>query len=416
MVPRPTGCQMGAMTADFASQIRLALENLHDFAALQKLALTSVLSDSGESLDQSVRRLRTELLQAIERLNPAGDLSPRARERRPYTLLYGRYVQGLSTAELVEQTAISVRQLRREHKRALDAVAHLMWDRLSALGLIGMDQSTQHVSVPLSSQGLADDEAQQLIRRARPEYLPLSPVVAGVLALVTPVAGVRGIRLHSQLPDPLPTVQASRVVLRQALMEILSCAMERVAGGEITIAGMAEQAFLQISATGQIRAAGSLAQGRLEVSRRLVESQGGQLTVREGMDWWEARIDLPVAKDVPILMIDDNQSLVELFRRYLAGSHYQIVAAATADEAIQRAREVKPRLVILDVMVPHQDGWEILQCLRSAPEMHDTPVVICSVLNEPEIAASLGASGYLTKPVTQDALLTMVERHCRPLP
>src|SRR5690242_10116032 len=112
---RANGCQTGAMYTiskfDFATQIRQALQNLHDYAFLQKLPLSSALSGSNQTLDQGVRLLRSEILAAIEQLNPAGNMPQRAKERRPYALLYGFYVQGMTTAELGEELAISVRQL-----------------------------------------------------------------------------------------------------------------------------------------------------------------------------------------------------------------------------------------------------------------------------------------------------------------
>jgi CheY-like chemotaxis protein len=63
--------------------------------------------------------------------------------------------------------------------------------------------------------------------------------------------------------------------------------------------------------------------------------------------------------------------------------------------------------------MPEQDGWEVLQRLRSAEPTKTVPVLICSVLDETEIAYTLGASDYLHKPVTQDALLVKVERWSR---
>src|SRR5258705_7694412 len=100
---------------DFAIQIRQSLQNLHDYAFLQKLPLSSSLSGPSGTLDQGVRILRSEILSAIEQLNPPGNMPQRAKERRPYALLYGSYVQGMTTAELVEELAISIRQLRREN-------------------------------------------------------------------------------------------------------------------------------------------------------------------------------------------------------------------------------------------------------------------------------------------------------------
>ena len=93
---------------DFANQIRQALQNLHDFVFLQKLPLTSLFSAPNGTLDQGVRKLRSEILEAIERLNPPGNMSGRAKERRPYALLYGHYVQGMYIVEVLQGPARKV--------------------------------------------------------------------------------------------------------------------------------------------------------------------------------------------------------------------------------------------------------------------------------------------------------------------
>ena len=172
-----------------------------------------------------------------------------------------------------------------------------------------------------------------------------------------------------------------------------------------------EEVTLTITAKGrlQVQARTGIS---LEVSRQLITSFGGQVETATTPEQWQATISLPLAEYVPILVMDDNAGMLGLFRRYLAGWNYQLFEAHTADQAIQIVCEAHPKLIVLDIMMPEQDGWEILQQLRNTPETQDVPIVICSVLNEPELATVLGASDYLPKPVTQEALLTKVEQWC----
>jgi CheY-like chemotaxis protein len=67
--------------------------------------------------------------------------------------------------------------------------------------------------------------------------------------------------------------------------------------------------------------------------------------------------------------------------------------------------EIRPTVIILDVLLPQEDGWELLMSLRADDRTRDIPVIVCSVLREPQLARSLGASAHLPKPVTQGALL-----------
>jgi CheY-like chemotaxis protein len=392
---------------EFAKQIRHALENLYDFAYLQNLELTNALSEQGQSLDKSVRQLRAELIDAIERLKPDSSVPPHAKERRPYALLYGRYVQGLGTAGLVEELMISVRQLRREHKRALEAVTELMGDRLESQ-LTGPAVPPQ-ITQPTTRREAAGKEAEQLISRAKPEDLRPAALVSGVLTTLQPVAVKHNIQLINHVPDDLPAVRADRVLLRQGLMGVLSYAFSRANNGAVRLEGSAGQSVnLCLTAAGQTGAPrGGVS---LEVSQKLIAGLGGYIEVASSRDPWQVNILLPAVKTVPILVMDDNAGLLELFRRYLAGRPYHLIEVHSVAEAIAQTREAKPRLALLDIMMPEQDGWEVLQQLRAAPETGHLPIIICSVLVEPEIAAALGASDYLPKPVTQDALLTKLEQ------
>ena len=79
--------------------------------------------------------------------------------------------------------------------------------------------------------------------------------------------------------------------------------------------------------------------------------------------------------------------------------------AKNGAEARQHLAELRPAAILLDIMMPEEDGWEILVDLKQRPETRDVPVLLCSVVNEPTLGQSLGAAGYLTKPVSQEALL-----------
>lgn len=390
--------------AEFDSQTRQALQNLHDFAVLQKLPLTGLLSAPTGTLDQGVRKLRAEILDAIERLNPPGDMPSRARERRPYALLYGHYVQGMTSAELADELAISIRQLRREHARAVEAVLDLLWDRLSP-----QLQPEPESALPLA----ADTETDQLLSQAHVDDISITDLMDGIFATLAPLATSREMKLENGLPTNLPLVRANRVVLRQGILGLISAALQRFSSGQIRVTLATTTDFqLWVQADGRPQPGTSTKAG-LDVSRKLIAGLGGQVEISASENAWRAEISLPKAEELPILVMDDNVGLVELYRRYVAGRGYRVFDAHSADEIITLAQKHTPKLIILDVMMPDQDGWEVLQRLKAAAPTQDIPVMICSVLDETEIAFALGASDYLSKPVTQDALLAKVEHWCR---
>ena len=73
------------------------------------------------------------------------------------------------------------------------------------------------------------------------------------------------------------------------------------------------------------------------------------------------------------------------------------------------ARQLHPDLILLDVMMPQVDGWEILQALQLDEELSEIPVIICSAWESSDLAKSLGAADFLKKPITQEQLLSAIQ-------
>jgi CheY-like chemotaxis protein len=110
------------------------------------------------------------------------------------------------------------------------------------------------------------------------------------------------------------------------------------------------------------------------------------------------------------LVIDDHAEFVELLERYVAEHGLQIVTANNGLKGLELAQQLQPNAIILDVMMPEIDGWEILQRLHATPATSAIPVVVCSVFHDPELALTLGAAGVLKKPVRQEDLLAILRK------
>jgi K+-sensing histidine kinase KdpD/CheY-like chemotaxis protein len=111
-----------------------------------------------------------------------------------------------------------------------------------------------------------------------------------------------------------------------------------------------------------------------------------------------------------ILSIDDDKQITDLYERYLGSNGYQVVALNDPKSAVQRAKQVKPFAITLDVMMPGRDGWHIIQDLKNDPETCNIPVIMCTILEEEEKGFNLGAADYLIKPFLQEELLDAVNR------
>jgi CheY-like chemotaxis protein len=111
-----------------------------------------------------------------------------------------------------------------------------------------------------------------------------------------------------------------------------------------------------------------------------------------------------------VLIIDDNQGLVNLLQRYLTDQACRVLTAVNAQEGLRLAQEATPDAILLDVMMPGMQGWEVLQRLHNDPLTVSIPVIVCSVINEPELAQALGAALFLPKPIRQVDVLAALHQ------
>ncbi|HEU5173752.1 MAG TPA: response regulator [Gemmatimonadaceae bacterium] len=117
----------------------------------------------------------------------------------------------------------------------------------------------------------------------------------------------------------------------------------------------------------------------------------------------------------PILVVDDNQDNAEIIRQYLEIRGYPITVAHNGDEALVAFEQVKPALVLLDVMMPGRDGWEVCRLMKQHPVLgKHVRVVMVTALDEWEDkreALQTGADDYVEKPFDLPSLAATVQRN-----
>ena len=112
-----------------------------------------------------------------------------------------------------------------------------------------------------------------------------------------------------------------------------------------------------------------------------------------------------------ILVIDDDQDAQDLMKKFIKKEKYNILQASSGSKGLEMASQHQPDLITLDVMMPEMDGWEVLTALQNNEETRNIPVIMLSMLNEPDIGFSLGATDYLTKPVDWERLSAILDKH-----
>jgi len=134
----------------------------------------------------------------------------------------------------------------------------------------------------------------------------------------------------------------------------------------------------------------------------------------------EAPVSQPAASREPlpadvaaakVLIIDDDATARDLMNRGLTKEGFQVFTAASGEEGIRMAREARPDVITLDVLMPGMDGWAVLRALKSDPEVADIPVIMVTMVDDKDMGSALGAADYLSKPIDRERLVSMLSRY-----
>ena len=119
-----------------------------------------------------------------------------------------------------------------------------------------------------------------------------------------------------------------------------------------------------------------------------------------------------------ILVVDDNEDNANIIRDYLEAKGYPITVAYNGDEALALFAKDKPAIVLLDVMMPGRDGWQVCRAIKATPEGRSTRVVMVTALQDwmdKRQAIETGADDYVEKPFELAKLAQVVERNAAQL-
>jgi DNA-binding response OmpR family regulator len=125
-------------------------------------------------------------------------------------------------------------------------------------------------------------------------------------------------------------------------------------------------------------------------------------------------VPMPVVGSGTVLLIDDDAASRELVERILAKDGIRMLHAASGKEGLRLANEQRPDAILLDVILPDQDGWAVLAAITTKLELAGVPVIVVTAAEEQGLATTLGATAYLTKPVGQEALRSAIRSALQP--
>jgi CheY-like chemotaxis protein len=401
------------ITAQLVSHLRSALDHLCDPDKLHHNSLAPLLGVAGR-VDTPVI-LRQILIAAIESLQPKTDVPRHSPVWRAYNVLLYRYVQQRTQRDVADQMALSVRHLRREQEAALEMLARQLWARFDLGAELGVSRGKDPPSASREA-GLAVNENSAWLRdSALSAPANIAQVLAEVLRLARPLAVQHGVHMQITLPDTLPDVAVHASALQQALLSLLPVAMHRSPGGRVLIAAKSTlwNVEVEVLATSPRPGPRPILNDditNLDMARRLVNVYGGKLTLSSSEAPFAAWFILPALERLLVLAIDNNEDALQLLKRYTSGTRYRLVGTRDPEEALSLVEKTSPGIIVLDVMMQQVDGWELLGRLRQYPLTARVPIVVCTIRAQAELALSLGASGLLWKPVSQQTFLGALDR------
>jgi len=292
------------------------------------------------------------------------------------------------------------------------------------------------------------------------ENFEITPMIQEVFATVKPLIDKNANTLQVRCADDLGTMRSDLTKVRQALFNLLSNASKFTQRGTITLRAGREnanggewisfsvcdtgigmtpeqtsklfQAFTQADAS-TTRKYGGTGLG-LAISRKFCQMMGGDITVESALGQGSTfTVRLPAESVEPkiagislvqpasssqapqgapiVLVIDDDPTVHDLMRRFLSKEGLQMIGARSGEEGIRLARELRPTVITLDVLMPGMDGWAILTALKADPVSSDIPVIMVSIVDEKHMGYALGAADYLTKPIDWERLSALLERY-----
>lgn len=407
----------------FLAELRQALQDLYDPVALRRNPLLGILALEEDA--NPTAALRRAITEAIGQLKPGSDVPPYAPAWRIYRLLLYRYVEQSSQHTVAANLGLSVRQLRRQERVAERLLADQLWSqhRLNAqlpriASLLDGTSDRQGNKPVLGSS--RERELDWLRRSLTSERIAIPALVARVLKIVASLASQSATRITTTIPADLPLVTGQLTAARQTVLSLLTAALYAAPAGQVQIRAVTDSHTVALEVRALADRAGlntgeTRFDEHLAMTCQLADLCGVSLTVLEigGDEVFGAALKFPVAEQPVVVVIDDNTDTLQLFERYLASSRFRFVGQANPAEALAATIEQMPDVVVLDVMLPGIDGWELLDRLRSHPQTSGVPVVVCTILPQESLALSLGAAAFLRKPVSRENLVSTLEQLAR---
>ncbi|WP_127579835.1 MHYT domain-containing protein [Paenibacillus koleovorans] len=144
----------------------------------------------------------------------------------------------------------------------------------------------------------------------------------------------------------------------------------------------------------------------------LLQAQAGEeaIPIADHLDEEQEGLQQESAGGTTVLIIDDYLAAHQLMRHYLEQEEWRLVFASNGQQGLNLAKQLRPAVICLDVLMPGMDGWSVLSQLKNDPELAGIPVVIISMTDDKSLGYALGAAEFMTKPIDREKLLPVLNK------
>ena len=296
------------------------------------------------------------------------------------------------------------------------------------------------------------------------EEFDVHAIIEEIKNTIQPLIAKNANLLIVDCPMTLPRMQSDLTRLRQTLFNLLSNASKFAKEGQITLVVTTEyveggdwlnfrvadngigmspeqidkvfEAFTQAD-NSTTRKYGGTGLG-LTITKKFCQMLGGDISVNSALgkgSTFTIRLPSRIAASKPmaarepsstvksnkdhvsdsgintVLIIDDDIAAQEVLRETFEKAGFSVACAASGEEGLRLAKQLRPAAITLDILMPHMDGWGVLIRLKNDPITLDIPVVLVTIMDDKNLGYSLGAAEYLTKPVDRQRLVALVRKH-----
>jgi CheY-like chemotaxis protein len=379
--------------------VKEILKHLYDYVYLENSNLIEhFLREIPAGAD--IRYVHDQVIRAVESLNPGLQVGFHSPNARTYNLLRLHYMEKLLIQDAADELAISLRQAHRDLRNGEIAVANSLSKMLKG--------SAQPSSQSLQSVSSMAEEVTQLGGfRTTEKMLDL---LQGVVDAVERLCIQNTSQIHLSAVGRDYLVNTNPTIARQVLISILTRVILLTPGTVIQIIVRERPNEIHVVLCYDPQSPDGPPCTIDTTVLELINILDWRVTQDMDADGrWNMSLCIPNPGSM-VLIVDDNHTLVNLLSRYLEVYNIQAHGLSDAHDALEFARTHAPRAIILDVMMPGVDGWEILQHLKNMKETAHIPIVVCSVLNEPDLAYSLGATLFIQKPINQNTIIQTLRK------